>query len=204
MRSNLLSMAMKGMLRLALAGVCLMVAMASEGQIVSKATLKYLEGAVPVVDGIVTYEEEIEFPLRSKDQVYAIVAEYIDSLVAQSEHEEYSRVTDRNADEGLVAASVAEYMYFKRGKWSTDFCHFRYQIIATCEEGKAVVKIWRINYVYDEERYAQNATYTAEEWITDENALKKGSNELKKQPGKFRKGTVDRVERIMADIAALN
>lgn len=181
----------------------LMAPTEAEAQIVSKATLKYLDGAVPVVDGIVTYTDTIALEGRTKDDIFETMRVYFDSLVSKSDHEEYSRVTERDASSGVLAASVAEWMYFKRSSWKTDFCHFRYQLIAECGEEVCVLKLWRINYIYDEERYAKNATYTAEEWITDENAYKKNSRELKKAPGKFRRATVDRVEEIFKEIAAL-
>jgi len=163
---------------------------------------KYLSGAVPVVNGMVTFEKSLSFPGMSKTQIFEKAMQYVNGVIEVSEHPDYSRVTSQSSDDGTIAASITEYMYFKKKKWETDFCHFRYQFLVECTDGKAGIKIQRLSYIYDEERNADNANFSAEGWITDDNALKTGGKELKKAPGKFRMATIDRMEQLLSEIEA--
>lgn len=159
----------------------------------------YLSGKVPVVNGMVTFEKSLNFSGMSKAQVFEKALQYVNGLVESSEHSDYSRITSQSADEGTIAASITEFMYFKKKKWETDFCHFRYQYLIQCSEGKADIKIQRLSYIYDEDRNSANANYQAEGWITDDYAIKTGGKILKKEPGKFRIATIDRIQQIFTD-----
>jgi colicin import membrane protein len=65
-----------------------------------------------------------------------------------------------------------------------------YVIKAICSEGKASIQMTNIRYVYDEKRKAKN--YTAEEWITDKEAINKKGTRLLPVSAKFRRKTIDR------------
>jgi colicin import membrane protein len=55
-----------------------------------------------------------------------------------------------------------------------------------------------ISYYYDEERQPQK--YTAEEWITDRNALNKKGTKLLPLCGKFRVKTIDAFDEICSSL----
>lgn len=156
----------------------------------------YLAGKVPVVNGMVTFEKTVNAPGLSKAQIFEKALQYVNTLVESSEHPDYSRITSQSSDDGAIAASVTEFMYFKKKKWETDYSHFRYQYLIQCSDGKADIKIQRLSYVYDEERNASNAGFSAEEMITDENAIKPGGKLLRKTEGKFRMKTIDRIQQL--------
>ena len=61
---------------------------------------------------------------------------------------------------------------------------------AQCSDGRADVKMLRIRYLYEEERNPQRMT--AEEWITDKEAVNKKNTKLLPISGKFRRKTIDR------------
>lgn len=79
---------------------------------------------------------------------------------------------------------------FKSTALILDRTRLFYNLVVTCEDGKANVKMTRIHYLYEEERNPQ--TFKAEEWITDEYGLKKSKEKLSRVTGKFRRKTIDR------------
>lgn len=160
-------------------------------------TKNYLAGKVPVVDGMVTFEKTIQATGKTKAQIFSALTGYTNTLIEQSEHKDLSRITDSNEAEGTLAASMEEYLYFKRRAWESDFTHFLYQLVFQVSDGQFKATIRRISYVYDEDRNAANALFKAEDWITDEAALKDPKT-LRKAEGKFRIKTIDRVNEIFA------
>lgn len=152
--------------------------------------LKYLAGAVPVVDGRVVFAEEILAPGKSKAEVYQIVLKYITKMTTEANQTEFSRVVIDNPEQGEVCATFQEWLVFKSTSLALDRTRFFYNLIANCEDGKAKVKMIRIHYLYEEERDPQS--YKAEEWITDQYALRKDKQRLARISGKFRRKTIDR------------
>jgi colicin import membrane protein len=65
-----------------------------------------------------------------------------------------------------------------------------FQLHVTTADGKAEVSIDHITYDYDLDRKPQH--YTAEEWITDKNAVNKKHTKLYPISAKFRRKTIDR------------
>jgi colicin import membrane protein len=65
-----------------------------------------------------------------------------------------------------------------------------YVLKVRCSDGKADIEMTNIRYVYDEARKAMR--YTAEEWITDKEALNKKGTRLLPVSAKFRRKTIDR------------
>jgi colicin import membrane protein len=65
-----------------------------------------------------------------------------------------------------------------------------YVLKVRCYDGKADIQMANIRYVYDENRNPQN--YTAENWITDKEALNKKGTRVLPVSGKFRRKTIDR------------
>jgi colicin import membrane protein len=65
-----------------------------------------------------------------------------------------------------------------------------YHIKVRCSNGKADISMSNIRYIYDEERKPQH--YTAEDWISDKEALNKKGTRVLPVSGKFRRKTIDR------------
>lgn len=156
---------------------------------------RYLTGKVPVENGMVKFEKTISAPGKSRAEIYTALLRYTEGLVKASEHQDHSRITSSEETNGLIAASMEEYMYFKRRAWETDYTHFLYQLVFKCSDGRFTATVQRISYVYDENRNAANAYIKAEDCITDAEALK-SPTKLRKTEGKFRMKTIDRVDEI--------
>lgn len=162
---------------------------------------KYLEGAVPVVDGRVTFRTEISAPGKSADQIYAILHSYLARMAKDPNQTEQSRIALADSVKHFLCGSYQEWLVFKSTALVLDRTRFIYNIIAECSDGKATISLTRIAYFYDEERNPQ--TFKAEEWITDEYGLKKNRQKLSRISGKFRRKTIDRKDYLFNKFASL-
>jgi len=151
---------------------------------------KYLAGAVPVVDGKVTFHTVIDAPGKSADQVFDIVRKYMVKMTTEGNQLEQSRIVIADSVKHEVVGSYQEWLVFKSTALVLDRTRMMYNIIANCEDGKADITMTRIYYLYEEERDPQ--TFKAEEWITDEEGLTRKGNKLSRVSGKFRRKTIDR------------
>ena len=161
---------------------------------------KYLmKGAVPVVDGQVRFSETVAAPGQTKEALFATLKDAVQKQIIEGpDHLEKARLTEVDAAEGLIVASVEEYLYFKRKAWSMDRVRFTYQLILTAKNGSYSVEMRRLQYQYDDVPNAE--VLYAEDWITDEEALTDGGKKLAKKAGKFRRGTIDRKDAIFATL----
>lgn len=150
---------------------------------------KYLKGAVTEVDGKVVFRKTIDAPGKTADEVYNIVKNYLLKMTTEP-NQESARLAFEDKEKHELAASFNEWLVFKSSSLMLDQTRLLYVIKARCSEGKAVIEIANIHYVYDEFRKPQR--YTAEEWITDKEALNKKGTKLLPLSGKFRRKTIDR------------
>lgn len=163
--------------------------------------LKYLAGAVPVVDGRVTFAATIEAPGKSAEQIYRIMRKYMISMTHEENQLEKSRLAIDDSVSHKLCGTYQEWLVFKSTALSLDRTRFMYNILADCHDGKVDVKLTRIYYLYEEERDPQ--TYKAEEWITDEHGLRKNKDKLARITGKFRRKTIDRKDYLFNKFTSL-
>ena len=151
---------------------------------------KYLAGAVPVVDGKVTFTTTISAPGKSSQQIYDIMLTKLTELAKEEGQYENSRVNLQDTEKKLIVGSYQEQLVFKRQPLSFDYTRLMYTLMVECSDGEAKVTMTRIHYLYEEEREPQNLI--AEEWITDQYGLTKKGTKLARISGKFRRKTIDR------------
>lgn len=164
----------------------------------------YLAGAVPVVNGYVQFSKTYEVPGKSKSEILESLKNYIqESVVEGPNHLPQARITEVTPDSGIIAASIDEYLYFKRTNWNTHRVHFFYQLVYQVKDGSYTVTMRNLHYKYDPEANPDNASidYRAENWITDQEALTKDGKKLARVSGKFRKHTIDRKDEIFRESA---
>ena len=162
---------------------------------------KYLVGAVPVVDGKVTFHTTIDAPGRSAEQVADILRNYLQKMTKEAGQFEQSRIVADDSLNHEIVASYQEWLVFKATALVLDRTRLMYNLIVKCENGKADITMTRIYYLYDEERDPQ--TFKAEEWITDEEGLNKSKTKLSRVSGKFRRKTIDRKDYLFNKFAQL-
>lgn len=154
---------------------------------------KYLRGAVPEVDGRVTFSRTIEAPMLSREQIFQITQQWAEQQF-NGKDEFRSRVVYANADKGELACLGEEYLVFTDKALSLDRTKIAYQMNLGISDGKCEAKITAIRYAYEGENL------TAENTITDAYALYKNKDKLIRQPGKFRTHTIDLVERLFSGL----
>ena len=154
---------------------------------------KYLAGAVPEENGIVTFKKSFSVPGKSEAEIRETMRRYINQLVDNSipAPGNYARVMED--DETGITARVCEWMVFKKKPLNLDRSRFRYQITAKVEGQRITITISHISYYYNEDMETMNGMiFKAEEWISDKAAVNKKNTKLLPISGKFRRKTIDR------------
>ena len=162
---------------------------------------KYLVGAVPEIDGKVTFKTTIDAPGKTASQVADIVRQYMNKMTKEPGQFEQSRIVLDDSLNHQIIGSYQEWLVFKSTALVLDRTRLLYSLIADCKDGKADITMTRIYYIYEEERDPQ--TFKAEEWITDEVGLTKKKNKLSRVSGKFRRKTIDRKDYLFNKFAEL-
>ena len=160
---------------------------------------KYMAGAVPEVDGRVVFTHSLTAPGKSSTEIYDRLLKRLQQMTHE-EDQIKSRVAIVNPGTHEIGAAFEEWMTFKRSGLVLDRTRFYYTVHVRCGEGTADVTVNRMRYLYEEERTPQ--TMTAEEWITDKQALNKKKTKLLPVSAKFRRKTVDRMEELFNGLAA--
>lgn len=162
---------------------------------------KYLSGAVPVVDGKVTFTLDMDVKGKTAQEIYDILYGVLDNMTKEENQFKESKIAIVNKGEHTIAARYKEWLVFRNSVLSLDRTVFNYTIIAQATDGHVNVKLFRISYQYELERGINDGIeVVAEEWITDEQGLNKKKDKLAKYSGKFRKKTIDRKDNIFETI----
>ena len=162
---------------------------------------KYLAGAVPVIDGKVTFEQTFLAPGMSANEIYDKMLNYIERMTKGGNQFEESRVLIQDKEKHQIVANFLEWLVFTDKALVLDRTRMRFLLFVDCKNGEAKVRMTRISYLYEEERDPQK--FTAEEWITDEMALNKKQTQLARTYGKFRRKTIDRKDFIFSKFEEL-
>ncbi len=162
----------------------------------SKDDSRYLRGAVPERDGLVTFTQTFTVQGKSQAEIYTAMQAYVRRLVAEGRQDLRTRVT--SDQDNTIIAKVEEVMTFKKKFLNWDHCYFRYLISAECTpDSKVHLTLTQISYQYLFDNEGNGGeTYKAEEWISDAAAINKAGTKLYPRSGKFRRKTVDRVNEI--------
>lgn len=153
---------------------------------------RYLEGAVTLEDGKVTFSRNIEVPSLSPKEIFLRLSDWGNT----SFNTENSRVLYKNDEKGEIAIAVEEYLVFSKNFIALDRSLIRFNLIAQCSGNDVSLIIKGIRYEYMVSYQKEPVKYTAEKWITDEYALNKKKDKLYRNNGKFRIATIDYVNNI--------
>jgi len=152
---------------------------------------KYLlPDAVPVVNGKVCWTTTISAPGKSAKQIFDILLPQLEKMVKEPNQIEGSTIVVNDTKKHELGAVFHEWLVFKSASLSFDRTRFNFVLKVDCFDGKAEVTMDHITYDYDLDRDPKH--YTAEEWITDENAVNKNHTKLYPLSDKFRRKTIDR------------
>lgn len=155
---------------------------------------RYLAGAVPEVDGKVLFSKEYQIPGMSQEAIYTHLMKWMEKRLKENGNS-HSRVVFSDEKEGTIAGVGEEWMVFKSTALSLDRTLINYQLTASCQAEKCLLKIEKIRFTYQEKE-----KYTAEEWITDQYALNKAKTKLVRGLAKWRRKTVDFADDVFNDV----
>lgn len=161
---------------------------------------KYLKGAVPMVDGKVTFSKEFDAPGKSAFEIYNIIGKFFQNVTKES-NQLNSHIVKADTTDYELGARYEEWLVFHSSAISLDRTRFYYVLKAICKNGKVLVEMSNLKYLYEEERTPQR--YKAEEWITDQRAVNKKNTKLLPFTGKFRRKTIDRKDYLFDKIEEL-
>ena len=163
---------------------------------------KYLvKGIVPEVDGKVCFETNIKAPGKSADEIYRILLQQMEKMVKEPNQIANSIVAVKDSVNHELGAVFHEWLVFKSVALSLDRTQMNFQLLVSCKDGEANVRMTRITYDYDTARTPQHSS--AEEWITDKYAVNKKGTKLYPISGKFRRKTIDRKDFIFNKFESL-
>ena len=161
---------------------------------------KYLQGAVPMVDGKVVFSKEFNAPGKSAFEIYNIMGRFLQDMTKEP-NQLNSDIVMADTTGFELGAKYGEWLVFRSSSISLDRTRFYYVLKVICQDGKALVEMSNIRYLYEEERDPQR--YKAEEWITDKDAVNKKNTKLLPITGKFRRKTIDRKDYLFNKIEEL-
>ena len=175
---------------------CLPVLLSAKGK---KDDSKYLKGAVPELNGQVTFRQTFAVKDKSQQEIYKVMKNYLEELTEKNYQMKRTKIVQDDSINGKLTGRLEEWMIFKKKPLYLDRTRFRYMFGIQCYDGKCSMEITQISYYYEEDLDGNNGkTYRAEEWINDENAVNKAGTKLLYGSAKFRRKTVDRVEELFA------
>lgn len=151
---------------------------------------KYLEGAVPEVNGKVVFSKDFNIPGMSKEEIMSRTETWMDALMKQNQNN--SRIVFTDADAGNVVASADHYIVFSHTALALDRTRMIFILTATAKPENLKLEIDKIRYIYNEG--GKEETYPAEEMISDDYALNKAHTKLSRGFAKWRRKTVDYVD----------
>jgi hypothetical protein len=161
---------------------------------------KYLAGAVPEKDGKVYFSKTIKATQLNKDEIYKVVSDWFNLKFAESDGFRRKVVSTDSTNKPLVALGD-DYLVFQNTFLSLDRAHMMYVFMVSTTDGACEINISRITYLYKQATGDVPDKYTAEEMISDANAIKKGK--LVRGAAKFRTKTIDYIESMYAEISDL-
>ena len=165
---------------------------------------KYLKGACPLNEqGALIFHADYDVPGKSRAEIYQALKQYVETSVLKGENAlKQCHIVEADEADGLLAARMEEYLYFKKNNWVTHRTRFFYELVYDIHDGGFSVEMRRMIYLYEEQETpnGEPQRYTAEEWISDKEALKKNGS-LVRKTRKFRVFTIDRRDELFAGSA---
>ena len=164
----------------------------------------YLAGAVPEVNGQVVFQQVYAVPGKTRDAIFNELKQYLDQVLKRPNALPASRITAAETEEGTLAATLHETLWFKRSAWVSDFATIICQLTFEVRDGGYTATLRNIRYQYDALTDAQQDNLLkAEDWITDKEALTKNGTKLTRVGGKkLRVKTIDLKTTLFAGAAA--
>ena len=161
--------------------------------------VRYDKGNVPTVNGRVMFQNTVATSL-SEDEAYERISEWAKQRFNKP-NVIVSKFTAEDETNHTLNLTAEEYIVFTKKFFVLDRTRINYWLEIQCTEGGATLKMTRINYWYEEEREG-GLKFSAEEFITDDEAFNAKGTKMLKDQGKFRRGTINFFDSLVAEMNA--
>ncbi len=159
---------------------------------------QYHLGAVPVVNGKVTFEEVIKAEGLGAGEIETRVNEWITRRFTKPTVIKSMRFDSELPHTAIVKSE--EYIVFRNTFFVLNRARIYYYLTITAVDGQCTFNMSRITYWYDDEDEKGGIKMKAEDWITDDMAFDK-KGKLKKFEGKFRRKTIELKEQLIKELS---
>ena len=156
---------------------------------------RYEKGNIPVVNGRVLFQDSVTNML-SGEKAYQRISEWAKERFSKP-NVIVSKFTSEDDTNHTISFTAEEYIVFTKRFFVLDRTRINYWVEIQCADGNTTIKMTRINYWYEEERDG-GLKFSAEDFITDDQAFNRKGVKMLKDQGKFRRGTVDFFDSIVA------
>ena len=158
--------------------------------------VEYSIGKVPVVNGKVVFEEKIQAK-GSAAEILAKAHQWINKRFSDTEIIKFKQYDQETP--GTLTVKSEEYITFSKKLLELDRTRITYFLDITAKDNSCTMKMYRIAYWYDEENNG-GRHFTAEEYITDDEAFNKKKSKMLKIPGKFIMRTIDLKNKLKSEL----
>lgn len=157
----------------------------------------YDKGSVEVMNGRVLFQKEIATAL-DPDAAFERIEQWAKGRFGKP-NVIVSKFVANDAANRNLSVTAEEYIVFTKKFFVLDRTRINYWVGIQCNKGGVTIQLTRINYWYEEERDG-GLKFSAEEFITDEQAFNRKGTKLLRNQGKFRRATINFFDRMVADI----
>ncbi|MBR2630547.1 MAG: DUF4468 domain-containing protein [Bacteroidaceae bacterium] len=191
----------------------------SEGLIARKNTKKTEQemsiytasGAIPEVDGKVMFKDIIAAAGKTKDEIFTKLAQWasfryeansVNGVYTDADffkNIEYAQVKLADKQKGEIQCQGAEELIFSIKPLAKNFTQAFYLLNLEVKDGQVAFNLHTLSFNVDQGS-GEFIRVTAENWITDKEALTK-KGKLRRIPSKFRIKTIDLVTELKKEIS---
>lgn len=159
---------------------------------------KYGIGAVPVVNGRVTFERDVNGLNADSQEVFAKAMKLVEKRFVKPTVLK-AKIVETDNEAGRIIVNAEEYITFRDKFFVLDRSRINYWLEISAKDNGYTMKMTRISYWYEEERDG-GQKFSAEEWITDEECFNEKQTRLLRSTGKFRVKTIDLIDNLSSEL----
>lgn len=159
---------------------------------------KYGIGAVPVVNGRVTFERDVNGLNADSQEVFAKAMKWVEKRFVKPTVLK-AKIVETDNEAGRIIVNAEEYITFRDKFFVLDRSRINYWLEISAKDNGYTMKMTRISYWYEEERDG-GQKFSAEEWITDEECFNEKQTRLLRSTGKFRVKTIDLIDNLSSEL----
>ena len=159
---------------------------------------KYGLGAVPVVNGRVLLERDVNTLNANSQEVFDKAMQWVEKRFVKPTVLKAS-IVEKDSEAKRIVVNAEEYLTFRNTFLVLDRTRINYWLEITAKDNGFTMKMTRIGYWYEEERNG-GQKFTAEEWITDDECFNEKQTRLLRSSGKFRIKTIDLIDALSNEL----